>query len=293
MQTMHAVLEGKVLRLPLPPPETQLMQGVRWGLFDELLTPAYWKGQAWQHAHLGTYDNHRLGRSLVDELAACLLGGYGMPAELGLAAYHRVRNLGLLRRQPTVTEVERALAEPFLVPQGATRRYRFPRLKAHHLVGSLRAIQDLDPPKSDVALRDTLVRLPGIGPKTASWIVRNHRGSNEVAIIDIHVLRAGRHVGLFPLSWRPESHYLKLEAAFLDFARALSVRPSLLDAVIWDYMRRLGPPRQARTEVTHLDGSSRSPLPVTYERNAGSSNFSRQSNGVHHRPAENAQRAER
>ncbi len=250
MQTMHAVLEGEVLRLPLPPPETRLMKGVRWGLFDELLTPAYWKGQAWQHEVLGTYDNHRLGRSLVDELAACLLGGHGMPAELGLAAYRRIRSLGLLRTLPTVSEVERALAAPFLASHGATRRYRFPRLKARHLVGSLRAIQDLDPPESDVAFRDLLVRLPGIGPKTASWIVRNHRGSNEVAIIDVHVLRAGRHVGLFPLSWRPERHYLKLEAAFLDFARALGVRPSLLDAVIWDYMRRLETFRWARTGVT-------------------------------------------
>ncbi|MCY4119796.1 MAG: hypothetical protein OXG72_02630 [Acidobacteria bacterium] len=51
----------------------------------------------------------------------------------------------------------------------------------------------------------------------------------------------GRHVGLFPVSWQPQRHYFELEAAFLEFAAALDVRASLLDALIWDYMRRLPP----------------------------------------------------
>ena len=85
--------------------------------------------------------------------------------------------------------------------------------------------------------------LPGIGAKTASWIVRNHRGSDAVAIIDIHILRAGRHIGVFPVSWQPQRHYTQLECAFLKFAEALGVRASLLDALIWDYMRRISPIR--------------------------------------------------
>ena len=236
---MYAVLEGTICQLELPSPERQLLPGIQWGAFDELLTPAYWKGQAWQHEWLGSYDEFRLGRSLSEELAACLLGGYGMPAELGLAAYQRLRDRGLLGTVPTVAALESALSEPFAMRHGASRRYRFPRQKARYLAGCLRAIQDVDPPESDRALRDLLVELPGIGPKTASWVVRNYRGSNDVAIIDVHILRAGRHVGLFPIAWQPQRHYVQLESAFLKFAAALDVPASLLDALIWDYMRRL------------------------------------------------------
>ena len=43
---MYAVLNGAVRRIELAPAHTELLPGVRWGAFDELLTPAYWKGQA-------------------------------------------------------------------------------------------------------------------------------------------------------------------------------------------------------------------------------------------------------
>ena len=136
MQKMYAVVEGAICHVLLPTPDSQLLGGIRWGSFDELLTPAYWKGQAWQHERLGTYDDFRLGRSLTEELAACLLGGYGMPAELGLAAYRRVRDRGLLATVPAITEVESALSEPFMTPQGPKRHYRFPRQKARYLAAS-------------------------------------------------------------------------------------------------------------------------------------------------------------
>ena len=249
MQTMYAVLDGAISQLQLPCSESELLPGIRWGSFDEFLTPAYWKGQAWQHERLGTYDDSRLGRSLPEELAACVLGGHGMPAELGLAAYRRLQDRGLLVTVPTMSALEAALSEPFANGKGGTRRYRFPRQKARYLAGCLRAIQDVKLPASDVAFRNLLLKLPGIGLKTASWIVRNHRGSDAVAIIDVHILRAGRHVGLFVDSWRPQQHYLHLECAFLEFCAALGVRTSVLDALIWDYMRRLPPARAASRRI--------------------------------------------
>lgn len=236
---MYAALAGTVCALPIPAAESHVLPGIRWGSFDELLTPAYWKGQAWQHQRLGTYKNPRLGRTLTEELGACILGGYGMPAELGLAAYRRVRKRGLLTRVPTVSDLESVLSEPFPTPHGTIRSYRFPRQKARYLSACLEAIEHITPPECNVTLRNLLMGLPGIGPKTASWIVRNHRGSDEVAIIDIHILRAGRHIGLFPATSDPQRHYSRLEVAFLKFAGALRVRASVLDALIWDYMRRL------------------------------------------------------
>ena len=239
MQTMYAVLRGAIARLEIPPPSATVMRDICWGAFDELLTPAYWKGQAWQHAHLDTYGDFRLGRTFIEEVAACLLGGYGISAEIGLAAFKRLRDSGLLAAGYSAARIERALLQPFF-HDGRSRRYRFARQKATYLAESLCALDGVELPTNDVELRNLLMTLKGVGPKTASWIVRNYRGSDSVAIIDVHILRAGRHIGLFDKKLRPDQHYLRLENDFLAFAAAIEVRPALLDALMWDYMRRFG-----------------------------------------------------
>jgi N-glycosylase/DNA lyase len=84
------------------------------------------------------------------------------------------------------------------------------------------------------------MRLPGIGPKTASWITRNWLGSDAVAILDVHVIRACCLMGLFsePICLRRE--YEVLECKFLQFAENIGVRAAMLDALIWREMRLLG-----------------------------------------------------
>jgi thermostable 8-oxoguanine DNA glycosylase len=238
MQVMYAVFDGVVSELRMPPPDAFVLPGISWGAFDDLLTPAFWKGQVWQHEHFGTYRNLRLGRTLSEELAACLLGGYGMKAELGLAAFVRLREQNLLRPRTAASALEQALAASFLI-RGRLCRYRFPAQKAQYLAACLTRIEQLVEPQSDVQLRNRLAELPGVGPKTASWVVRNYRGSNAVAIIDVHLLRAGRHMGLFPANSDAQRHYASLEAAFLKFADALGAEAAILDGLIWDYMRRM------------------------------------------------------
>ena len=87
-------------------------------------------------------------------------------------------------------------------------------------------------------MRFYLMRLPGVGPKTASWIVRNWLNSNEVAILDIHVIRAGQLMNLFTTSERVEAQYFEMEQRFLDLAEAIDVPAADLDALIWSEMRR-------------------------------------------------------
>jgi thermostable 8-oxoguanine DNA glycosylase len=102
-------------------------------------------------------------------------------------------------------------------------------------------IEDDPPPTDDaLAFRRHLMRIPGIGPKTASWITRNWLGSDEVAILDIHIIRAGLLIGLFDRSMRVPRDYEALERRFLEFCGALGARPSLLDAVMWRAMRNIG-----------------------------------------------------
>ncbi|VBF10483.1 N-glycosylase/DNA lyase [Burkholderia pseudomallei] len=176
-----------------------------------------------------------------------------MPAELALAAYSRVRERNLLHAGITAQDLEDALSEPFIF-QGRERKYRFIRQKSRYLSGCLEQLAGFTPPENDIAFRDRLNELPGIGLKTASWIVRNLRPQSEVAILDIHILRVGQHLDLFPVDWQPETHYRQLEARFIAFARAIDVSAATLDGLMWDHMRRLSAiMRKTHTQSEQLD----------------------------------------
>jgi hypothetical protein len=102
---------------------------------------------------------------------------------------------------------------------------------------------------------DALVCLPGVGPKTASWVVRNWRRSDKVAILDVHIARAGRIAGFRPADWDPARHYPAMESAFLRFSEAIGVRPSVLDGIMWDYMRCIGPLARAAQPLSKRYGA--------------------------------------
>ena len=242
-QNSAVALQGDVLRrLPLPPADASVIPGVRWGRPEALFSPAFWRTQAWYRQLQSVPHDFRIGQSLAEEVAACLLGGYGMPAELGLAAFRRVQAHGLLSGPPWASEHDfvAALNEPFPHPDGP-RRYRFPNQRGARLARALAALHR-DPPPVDnpLAFREVLLGIPGIGYKTASWIARNHLGADCFAILDIHVMRAGYLLGLWDKTASPGREYLPLEATFVRFARAIGIAASILDAVMWNVMRQLG-----------------------------------------------------
>ena len=221
-------------------PNPYPLRQVRWGHPWQVGTPAFWVGLAQvTETQSGTERSYRLGSTLAEEVAACLLGGHGIPHQVGLAAFAAVRENGLLGRTPCPEEIERVLRAPLTVG-GRAVRYRFSRRKAAFLSAALDGIQRGDPPESARELRQWLLRLPGIGPKTSGWIVRNYLGSDEVAIIDIHVHRAGVEAGVFDSAWTPGRDYERLEALFLCWAQAGGVRASSLDAVVWSERARRG-----------------------------------------------------
>ena len=94
-------------------------------------------------------------------------------------------------------------------------------------------MSELAPVSSGKELRDWLLPIAGVGYKTASWIARNWLDADDVAILDIHILRAGLLGGFFDKSLSIERDYLKLEEQFVAFSNALGVRASELDATIW------------------------------------------------------------
>lgn len=241
MQRVAALAKERVVYLDLPDPDEEVMPAVRWGHFEHTLTPAFWAAQAWMDPSFGA-SNFALGRSLAEELVACLLGGHGAPAEVGLAAFRRV--IDYLDNDGPDLPAERALellSRPLLVG-GRQVRYRFAGQRSRYLAGSLRELAEIDETAlTDVQLRDRLCLLPGVGPKTASWIVRNHRGSDEVAILDVHIIRACTIMGVFEQGASPARGYRDLENRFLGFCKSIGVRAALMDGVMWRTMRTVHP----------------------------------------------------
>ncbi len=243
LQQVIAEIDGRIQWLNLPEEDSQVWPGLFWGRFDEPLTPAFWVSQAWM-ARPDDAMSYQLGKTLEEEVVYCLLGGHGAPAEVGLAASRRV--CGYLRampgRKPNASELEGLLREPLAV-NGRAVRYRFAAQRARYLAGTLKALAETEFDRlGDLALRDALIQLPGIGPKTASWIVRNRRASDHVAILDVHIVRACSAIGIFPVGVEPARRYLNLEQRFLAFCEATHSRASAMDAVMWSTMRSLSRP---------------------------------------------------
>lgn len=238
------------VEITLPPAEAALLEGVPWGAIEAFPTPAYWSHQVIARRLLSRPANYKLGRTLAEEVTACLLGGYGIPASVGMAAFERLRTIGALTGAPPSEEEFKAiLSEPLQIGQRQVR-YRFPAQKARYLASSLPAIRTAPAFTAGNDLRNWLVQLPGIGLKTASWIARNWMDADDVAILDVHIMRVGQAIRLFPRDLTVERHYLRLEALFLNFCRKLDVRPSELDAVIWYEMA--SSPKIARVIKDHL-----------------------------------------
>ncbi|MCE6957733.1 hypothetical protein LAZ40_01490 [Cereibacter sphaeroides] len=220
--------------------DTEVVPGVLWGRPEWIPSPAFWAALASQ-ATEASHGFVNPSATLHEEVGFCLLGGYGVTAEMNLAFFEVLRDAGVFVPEAgsPAHQIEKMLNTPANV-DGKMRRFRFPRQKATRLEVALTRLDVLRPPLRDpLALRSVLLDIPGIGPKTASWIVRNLLGSDEVAILDIHVVRAGKIMGLFSERDRLPRDYSSMEKRFLDFCKAIEVKASLLDAIIWGEMRKM------------------------------------------------------
>ena len=239
MQEFTYLFEKVEVNTSLPSSGTPIVDGVFWGEPCVLFTPAYWYSQyIMRNGPCRSPVRHRLGETLADEVTACLLGGHGIQAEVANAAFERLKEFGVIAELNTdVTALERMLREPLLV-QSRTVRYRFWKKKAQYLAGAFAYLQHAKLPVDDaIQLRDSLMAIPGIGPKTASWAVRNWTSSNEVAILDIHIVRAGRLMNLYNENDCVERHYRQMELKFVALAEGIDIPTSSLDSLIWSMMR--------------------------------------------------------
>ena len=88
----------------------------------------------------------------------------------------------------------------------------------------------------DCVTVDELVRVKGIGPKTARFFVMHSRRDQKVATLDVHILKWLREQGVERVpSQTPQNEvaYKRLEEKFLKLAKGLGKDPAELDLEIW------------------------------------------------------------
>lgn len=226
---------------------------VRWYDPTYLGTPAFWVEQTRRRPRPVTYQ---VGSTLLEEVALCLLGGYGITEQMALAAFTRCHQRGYLCGDVvSEKDIDAALREPMTIP-GRSRpvRYRFPAQKSRRLAAAIAYLDSGNPPPLNQPrqLRDWLTAVPGVGPKTASWAVRNLTRSDAVAVIDIHIRRAGVAAGVFDPVWKLPRDYRLFEEAFVAWAHLGGVATADLDACIWSALASLGRGARSLFGVEHL-----------------------------------------
>lgn len=190
-------------------------------------------------------------RNLEDELLFCLLGGFGVTFEHGRSAAAIVAGLSPFSEcwnsVELFEEIVRALRTPQFEPKrtdGSLRRYRFPRRKASAILKARRwmldnaiSIEQLSRMKCARDRRQLLCKCPGVGLKTASWLLRNLGIGADLAIVDVHVARALVTSGRMPETLQLPRDYELAEAAFLEWCNELHAPPAGFDLFVWDWQR--------------------------------------------------------
>lgn len=85
--------------------------------------------------------------------------------------------------------------------------------------------------------RHDLLKVPGIGMKTASYFILHTRKDARIACLDRHVMRwlsSKGHEGLPDNTPPTTTRYLRVEALFLQYADELKMTPAQLDLQIWN-----------------------------------------------------------
>lgn len=241
MQKVYCFNGNHEFSMDLPHHNENIFGAVKWGKFEDFFTPAFWRAQTWFfELRNDAALTYQLGETFEEEVVACLLGGHGIPSEMGIAKFNQFKENEIFTSNNISLEViERIMHTPVYL-DGKNKKYRFAKQKSKYIYDALIKISVInEKEKSDLELRNFLLGINGIGLKTASWIVRNYRDSNDVAILDIHLYRAGLLAGFFTENDKIEKNYFAMEEKFLDFCKHLGIQSSKLDAVIWRIMKEL------------------------------------------------------
>ncbi|MFX0199587.1 MAG: hypothetical protein ACFFCW_25985 [Candidatus Hodarchaeota archaeon] len=211
----------------------------------------------------GTYNRNKKWNEMTEnelwyELCICILSS-NVPYELAKSAFLHLLQKGFLQLDWIVNEdssqkiMTEELSKPLYLPKkldGSCRKYRFPNMRSKNITQAARLIASnndlikkiLTGSSSEGEVRDYLVaNIPGIGLKQSSHFLRNIGYSDELAIIDSHVITFLERIGM--LEQRKAKHitdstYLDLENKLKKLSRKFELNLSIFDMAIWNHMRK-------------------------------------------------------
>lgn len=202
--------------------------------------------------HRFNVDEH-CAKDFNDEFFFCLLGGYQITFELNKSCFETLKGKKLLQKKifkkdfedlVKTFELELEMKQFILKKDSAPVKYRFPKKGAQKLALAGKWFHDelnwsekkLKSVDGKVA-RDLLCECPGVGLKTATWILRNSNIVSDLAILDVHIIRMMRNLKIIPHGLEPEKDYLEMEERYLAFCHGFKLNPAKFDLFLWEYSR--------------------------------------------------------
>jgi hypothetical protein len=129
---------GGITEIVLPAPEYEVLPGIRLGRVDELLSPAHWAIRC-RLAPSHHRDFVTRSGTLAEEVSFCLLGGYGITAELATVYFQLLHENGIFHPDgtPSETAIYQLLTTQLGIA-GRQYRYRFPKQRARRIARALK-----------------------------------------------------------------------------------------------------------------------------------------------------------
>lgn len=191
------------------------------------------------------------------ELVSCILGSrviYETSKEcmIQLQSEDALKTSKIIREpQAAKNQISKELSKPIYPPfsNNEGRKYPFPKSKSDYIIRTCQEIYVnnsttlkgiLCEGKDEKTVREILIKLCiGIGPKQASLFLRNVGYSENIAILDSHVLRYMDFLGLRDKKNNIYTlkQYTEHESVLLSYANSLNKKMSTLDLAIWIVMR--------------------------------------------------------
>lgn len=194
---------------------------------------------------------------LAYELANCILGS-GVRYEISISYASALKELGMLssdyiQNGDSVAHIEEVLSAPVDSITGNLeyKRYRYPKKGSDQLwrslsriyndFGSIRALISSYP--DPTSLRRKLIEMcSGIGPKQASHYLKNIGLTNDMAVLDRHIMKyleisSGQSIGQRNVS--KIDKYEEVEEHFIEVSRGFGFPASVVDQALWFIMRAL------------------------------------------------------
>ena len=183
-------------------------------------------------AILGSQNRYEVALRFSEEIRVCklLVNNHSMNIEL-------------------LTEKIQTILYTALEIEEASIKYRFPNTKAKFIAYNLLYLQSCGGLKSLLSEMDDIAQIraffvkeiKGIGPKQSSHFLRNVGYSNELAVLDVHILRYMEIQGIIEETSIKAigtlKQYEKLEALLIEFLKYMKYPIGFIDQAIWIVMR--------------------------------------------------------